>query len=70
MAFLKFQTKNGKKYDLLPIHIRGIVSEGAEGTRIYASIAGIPITFVANRPHADVEAEIEKALAEESERSV
>lgn len=68
MGFLKFQTKNGKKYNILPSHIRAFTSEG-EGTRIHASIAGIPITFVANRPHADVEAEIEKALAEESEQS-
>jgi len=68
MHFLKFQTKQGKKYNILPIHIRAFVSEG-ENTRIHASIAGDPITFVVNRPHADVEAEIEKALAEESEQS-
>lgn len=70
MGFLKFQTKTGKKYDILPIHIRGLVSESDDSTRIFASIAGIPLTFVANRPHADVEAEIEKALAEEQEQSV
>ena len=68
MQFLKYTANSGEKYNLLPSHIRGLKSEG-NGTRIYASIAGIPITFVANRPHADVEAEIEKALAEESERS-
>ena len=68
MGFLKFQTKAGKKYNILPIHIRAIVSEDA-GTRIYASIAGDSLTFTVNRPHADVEEEVEKALAEESEQS-
>lgn len=68
MGFLKYQTKQGKKYNILPIHIRAFVSEGSD-TRIHASIAGDPITFVVNKPHADVEAEIEKALAEESEQS-
>ena len=69
MGFLKFQTQSGKKYNLLPIHIRGLESVGTDKTRVYASIAGLPITFVANRPHAEVEAEVEKALAEESEQS-
>ena len=70
MGFLKFQTKSGKKYNLLPSHIRGLESVGTDGTRIYASIAGTPIIFTANKPHADVETEVEKALAEESEQSV
>ncbi len=69
MGFLKYQTKQGKKYNILPIHIRAFVSEGTNDTRIHASIAGDPITFVINKPHADVEAEIEKALAEEQEQS-
>ena len=68
MGFLKFQTKQGKKYNILPIHIRAIVSED-NATRIYASIVGDSLTFVVNRPHADVESEIEKALAEEQEQS-
>lgn len=69
MGFLKFQTKQGKKYNILPSHIRALESVGSDGTRIYASIAGISINFVANRPHAEIEAEVEKALAEESEQS-
>ena len=68
MGFLKFQTKKGTKYNILPSHIRAFSSEG-DGTRIHASIAGIPINFVANKPHAEIEAEIEKAIAEESEQS-
>jgi len=68
MHFLKFQTKNGKKYNILPIHIRAFVSEGTD-TRIHASIAGDPITFVVNKPHSEIEALIEQALAEESEQS-
>ncbi len=66
MHALKYQTKQGKKYNLLPSHIRGLESMGAEGTKIYASIAGTPIIFVANKPYDDVETEIEKARAEES----
>lgn len=69
MKALKYQTRSGKKYNLLPSHIRGLESEG-DGTRVYASIAGMAITFVANRPYDDVEQEIEKARAEESEQSI
>ena len=69
MKFLKFQTKQGKKYNFLPIHVRGFESEG-DGTRIWLSIAGSLKSFVANKPHADVEALIEQALAEESEQSI
>lgn len=68
MDFLRYQTKTGKKYSLLPIHIRGLESEG-DGTRIWASVAGIPIVFVANRPYDEVDAEVKKAQAEESEQS-
>ncbi len=68
MHALKYQTKQGKKYNLLPSHIRGLESVD-DGTRIYASVAGIPITFVANRAYDDVEAELEKARQEESEQS-
>ena len=69
MPFLDYQTKDGKAYTILPIHIRALESVGKDSTRIYATIGGIPMTFVANRPHADVKAEWQKALAEESEQS-
>ncbi len=69
MTILDYETKNGKKYTILPIHIRGLESIGTDSTRIYATIGGIPMTFVANRPHADVKAEWQKALAEEQEQS-
>ena len=68
MGALKYTANNGDKYNLLPSHIRGLKSEG-NSTRIFASVAGIPITFVANRPYDDVETELEKARAEESEQS-
>ena len=68
MKFLKFQTKQGKKYNILPIHVRGFESEG-DGTRVWLSIAGSLKSFVANKPHTEVETMIENALAEESEQS-
>ena len=69
MPFLEYQTKQGKTYTLLPIHIRALESIGNDSTRIYATIGGIQMTFVANRPHADVKSEWQKAVAEESEQS-
>lgn len=68
MDFLTYETKNGKMYDLLPSHIRGLESVGTDSTRIYASIAGTPIVFVANKPHAQVREEVRRARAEESEQ--
>jgi hypothetical protein len=63
--FLEYETARGKKYALRPDQIRAL--EGSEqGTRIYASVAGVPLTFSVKRSYADVRAEIDR-LAEESE---
>jgi len=66
--FLKYQATSGKKYSLRASQIRALESVGS-GTRIYANIAGMPVTFVTARPYDEVSEEIEKSHLEESEQS-
>jgi len=66
--FLKYTATNGKKYRLHPRQIGAWASEG-KGTRIWASIAGLSVTFVVAKPIEDVDAEIEQSHLEESEQS-
>lgn len=63
--FLKYTSTKGKKYSLIASQIRALASEGS-GTRIWASIAGMPVTFVTARPHDDVESEIEKSQEQDT----
>lgn len=63
--FLKYTSTNGKKYSLIASQIRALASEGS-GTRIWASIAGMPVTFVTARPHDDVVSEIEKSQEQDT----
>lgn len=65
--FLKYTATNGVKYRLHPRQIGAWKSEGS-GTRIFASIAGLPVTFVVAKPCEDVDAEIEKSHLEEQEQ--
>jgi hypothetical protein len=58
--FLKYKTERGKRYALLPSQIRGLESLGS-ATRIYASVAGMPISFSVRRPYEEIERELEQA---------
>lgn len=65
MLFLEYTTAKGKHYALRVDQIRAL--EGSEQeTRIYASIAGVPLTFSVKRPYSDVRAELDR-FAEEQE---
>ena len=66
--FLKYTSVNGRKFRLHPRQIGAWVSEGS-GTRIYASIAGMPVTFVVAKPVETIDDEIEKSHLEEQEQS-
>lgn len=65
--FLKYTATNGRKFRL---HVRQIGAWASEGknTRIWASIAGMPVTFVVEKPCEEVDAEIEKSHLEEQEQ--
>jgi hypothetical protein len=63
--FLKYKSTSGKKYSLIASQIRALASEGS-GTRIWASIAGMPVTFVTARPHEEVEKEIEETREQDT----
>lgn len=67
MQFLEYTTSKGKSYSLRPEQIRALEGD-AESTRIYASVAGVPLTFSVKRPHAEVRKELDQ-LAAESEVS-
>ncbi len=66
--FLKYTSINGRKFRLHPRQIGGYASEG-RGTRIWASIAGMPVTFTVAKTCEEVDAEIEKSHLEEQEQS-
>ncbi len=66
--FLEYTTARGKSYALRPEQIRALEGD-AEATRIYASVAGVALTFSVKRPYADVRAELDR-FAEEAEVSV
>lgn len=65
--FLKYTATNGRKYRLHPRQIGAYASEGS-GTRVWASIAGMPVTFVVSKTTEEIDAEIEKSHLEESEQ--
>ncbi|HEU5100644.1 MAG TPA: hypothetical protein VFU22_16555 [Roseiflexaceae bacterium] len=67
MYFLEYTTAKGKHYALRAEQIRALEGSDQE-TRIYASIAGVPLTFSVKRPYREVRAELER-LAAESEVS-
>ena len=62
-GFLEYQTERGKSYALRPEQVRALEGTATE-TRVYASVAGVPLTFRVKRPYRDVRAEIERATAE------
>jgi hypothetical protein len=66
--FLEYTTPKGKSYALRPEQVRALEGD-AESTRVYASIAGVPLTFSVKRPYREVRAELERVAAE-SEVSV
>lgn len=66
--FLKYTSVGGRKFRLHPRQIGAWASEG-KGTRIWASIAGMPVSFVVEKPVEEVDAEIERSHLEESEQS-
>ena len=66
--FLKYTSINGRKFRLHPRQIGAYASEG-KNTRIWASIAGMPVSFVVEKPVEDVDAEIEKSHLEEQEQA-
>lgn len=66
--FLKYTDVKGRKYRLHPRQIGAYASEGS-GTRIWASIAGMPVVFVVAKPCEEVDAEIEKSHLEEQEQA-
>lgn len=66
--FLKYTSTSGQKFRLHPRQIGAWASEG-KGTRIWASIAGMPVSFVVEKPVEEVDAEIEQSHLEESEQS-
>lgn len=65
--FLDYTTPKGKKYALRPEQVRALEGD-ADSTRIYASVAGVPLTFSVKRPYNEVRAELER-LAQEQETS-
>ena len=66
--FLKYTSVNGRKFRLHPRQIGGYASEGMN-TRIWASIAGMPVSFVVDKPVEEVDSEIEASHLEEQEQS-
>lgn len=65
--FLDYITARGKHYALRPEQVRALEGD-ADSTRIYASVAGVPLTFSVKRPYNEVRAELER-LAQEQETS-
>jgi hypothetical protein len=62
-SFLEYTTARGKSYALRPEQIRALEGD-QDATRIYASIAGVPLTFSVKRPYSDVRQELDRAAAE------
>lgn len=61
--FLEYITAKGKHYALRVEQVRAL--EGTDdSTRIYASVAGVPLTFSVKRPYREVRAELERLAAE------
>lgn len=63
MLFLEYITAKGKHYALRPEQVRALEGD-AESTRVYASIAGVPLTFSVKRPYSDVRKELDRFVAE------
>jgi hypothetical protein len=63
MLFLEFTTAKGKSYALRPEQVRALEGD-SESTRVYASIAGVPLTFSVKRPYTDVRQELDRFAAE------
>lgn len=61
--FLDYTTARGKHYALRPEQVRALEGD-ADSTRIYASVAGVPLTFSVKRPYNEVRAELERLVAE------
>jgi hypothetical protein len=61
--FLEYTTERGKSYALRPEQVRALEGDG-EATRVYANVAGVPLTFRVKRPYAEVRAEIDQVAAE------
>lgn len=60
--FLKYDATKGRRFMLRPEQIRAV--EGNEQqTRIYASVAGNPITFLVTRPYSEIAQELEQAIS-------
>lgn len=62
--FLDYTTARGKQYALIPSQVRALEGD-SEHTRIYASVAGVPITFTVRRPFDEVRKEWQQAAAEQ-----
>lgn len=65
--FLKYTSIDGRKFRLHPRQIGGYNSEG-KNTRILASIAGMPVSFVVEKTVEQIDEDIEKSHLEESEQ--
>jgi len=63
MLFLEYTTPKGKHYALRVDQIRALEG-GDQETRIYASVAGVPLTFSVKRPYKDVRQELDRFAAE------
>jgi len=63
MLFLEYTTIKGKSYALRPEQVRALEGN-AESTRIYASVAGVPLTFSVKRAYKDVRQELDRFAAE------
>lgn len=63
MQFLEFITGKGKSYALRAEQVRALEGD-QESTRVYASIAGVPLTFSVKRPYSEVRKELEQFAAE------
>lgn len=60
--FLKYDATKGRRFMLRPEQIRAVEGNDQQ-TRIYASVAGNPITFLVARAYSDVAQELEQAIS-------
>lgn len=65
--FLKYTSVDGRKFRLHPRQIGCYASEG-KNTRILASIAGMPVSFVVEKTVEQIDKEIEQSHLEEQEQ--
>lgn len=59
--FLKYDATKGRHFMLRPEQIRALEGND-QHTRIYASVAGSPITFLVLRPYREIATELEQAI--------